>query len=173
MINRYLYGIIAVAALAIAVAVLGISSVVADEGDNANAGDDSSARPNAVFHVSILAPKAPNPFAQVKYSGTLHDILPNDLDVFVYVNMGTVDVTLEMKAEDLALSGDTIWVKALVRLSQGDPFVPIATEVCTSPAAPCLISTPFPVGAVVLAVAGYIDAPGGFPAGYEFTATAF
>ena len=169
--NRYLYGIITVAALAIGVEVLGISSVVADGDDNANAGDDSSVRPNAVFQVSVLAPKAPNPFAQVKYSGTLHDILPNDLDVFVYLNMGTADVTLELTAEDGGTHGDTMWVKALVRPSQGDPFVPIATEVCTSPAAPCLISTPFPVGAIVLAVAGYIDVPGGFPAGYEFTAT--
>ena len=171
--NRYLYGVVAVAALAIAVAVLGVSGAVADGGDDANASDGSVAQPKAAFQVNILAPKAPNPFAQVKYSGKLHDILPNDLDVFVYINMGTADVTLEMEAEDLGLSGDTMWVKALVRLSQGDPFVPVATEVCTSPADPCLISTPFPVGAIVLAIVGYIDTPGGFPAGYQFTATAF
>ena len=173
MMNRYLYGIIAVAALAIAVAVLGVGAAVADEGDNANASDDSVARPKAAFQVHILAPKAPNPFAQVKYSGKLHDILPNDLDVFVYINMGTADVTLEMEAEDMGTHGDTMWVKALVRISPGDPFIPIATEVCTSPADPCLISTPFPVGAIVLALVGYIDIPGMLPAGYQFTATAF
>ncbi len=171
--KRYLYGIIAVAALAITVAVLGISAAVADGGENANANDDSIAQPNAAFHVHILAPKAPVPFSQVKYSGTLQDILPNDLDVFVYLNMGTEDVTLELMAEDGSTHGDTMWVKALVRISPGDPFVSVGTEVCTSPADPCLISTPFPVGSIVLAVVGYIDVPGNFPAGYEFTATAF
>ncbi len=62
--KRYLYGIIAVAALAITVAVLGISAAVADGGENANANDDSIAQPNAAFHVHILAPKAPVPFSR-------------------------------------------------------------------------------------------------------------
>ncbi len=91
----------------------------------------------------------------------------------MYLNMGTEDVTLELMAEDGSTHGDTMWVKALVRISPGDPFVSVGTEVCTSPADPCLISTPFPVGSIVLAVVGYIDVPGNFPAGYEFTATAF
>ena len=131
--KRYMYGIIAVAALAITVAVLGISAAVADGGENANAGDDSIALPNAAFQLHILAPKPPFPLTRVKYNGTLQDVLPNDMDVFVYLNMGTVDTTLELMAEDVGTHGDTMWVKALVRISPGDEFVTVQQRCAPRP----------------------------------------
>lgn len=172
--NRYLYGIIAVAALAIAGAVLGISFAMANEGADAQRSnsDNPCSVPSKASLVNILTPEAPNPFDQTTYCGILNDLLPDDLGVLVYINAGTADVTLELISGDLGTHGDTLWLNVLARTSPDGPFIPIDTVWCTSPADPCLISAPFPVGAIVLTLVGYIDVPGIFPAGYYLTATA-
>ena len=133
-------------------ALVGSSIVVGDSGNSAGIADRSS---TFVWAPLMLG-------GSKSETGTLSAGLPTDFDVTFILPVGSG--TLNVEIEDCCILGDTM---AGIFIQQGGV---VDVQTATSPAT--IVKNISVSGWTwVLLITGYLDAPGGYPAGYYLDAS--
>ncbi|MEM7200520.1 MAG: hypothetical protein AAF628_09665 [Planctomycetota bacterium] len=99
------------------------------------------------------------------FGGTFTGTADFDIQYYVLIGSGTMNFTVT----DCCILGDTMATIGVLISGSGARTTLFGVE--TSPAS-IATSGPYSTFGLMIALTGYTDAPGGFPAGYDFTVSA-